>query len=413
MASLRCQKSRSSNALRLLFAACIAVLGYLYSPAEAGLYSSSSPVKVLSASEFKTQVVNSHDLHLVEFFAEWCGHCQRFAPVYEQVSKALRGVASVVAVSDESVMQEFGVKGFPTIMVVVGRGGKKPKTFKFEGNRDANTLLDFVIMHTGKLAKARLADVIELTDSNFEKTVMQDRENVWFVEFYAPWCGHCKALAPVWEDAATQLKGKVKVGKIDATTETVLASRFGIRGFPTLKLFPAGPKSDSLVKDYEGQRTADDIAKFAMEFYGANASAEQILSDSQFVSDCSETLCILAFLPDVLDSGVQGRHEYLEILNQVVKASVTVPVKFLWLQGGDNFDLEEQLHLAFGWPAVVAVHLARGKFAVHRGNFTRESINSFLQQLLAGRAPVSDLPKLKKLKDAKKWTPSEAVKDEL
>ena len=39
--------------------------------------------------------------------------------------------------------------------------------------------------------------------------------------------------------------------------------------------------------------------------------------------------------------------------------------------GGDNFDLEEQLHLAFGWPAVVAIHLARGKFAVHRGNFTR------------------------------------------
>lgn len=49
------------------------------------------------------------------------------------------------------------------------------------------------------------------------------------VEFYAPWCGHCKALAPTWEEVASQLRGKVKVAKVDATTETVVASRFNIR----------------------------------------------------------------------------------------------------------------------------------------------------------------------------------------
>ena len=67
--------------------------------------------------------------------------------------------------------------------------------------------------------------------------------------------------------------------------------------------------------------------------FSANASADQILSDTQFNSECGETLCIVAFLPDVLDSGVDGRQKYLETLNQVVKASITVPVKFLWLQG--------------------------------------------------------------------------------
>jgi len=46
----------------------------------------------------------------------------------------------------------------------------------------------------------------------------------WFVEVYAPWCGHCKKLAPVWEEVATALKGKVKVGKIDGTEEKRLAS---------------------------------------------------------------------------------------------------------------------------------------------------------------------------------------------
>ncbi|KAL8427948.1 hypothetical protein Efla_003462 [Eimeria flavescens] len=396
----------------------------------------------MGRKEFEKTVISSNDLFLVEFFADWCGHCQKFAPAYEQVAKALRGLVKVVAVNDEALMQDYEVKGFPTIMVIVGRGGGKPKMFKYSGSREAASVLDFAVSHVGKLARARLAgpgkggsssssssgsssssssskpkssgpsDVIELKDSNFDKIVMSDADNVWFVEFYAPWCGHCKALAPTWEDVASQLKGKIKVAKVDATEETLLANRYGIRGFPTLKLFPAGPKSDSMVKDYEGPRTGDEIVKFALDFYSANAAADQLLSEEQFRDSCEESLCILAFLPDVLDSGIDGRMQYLKTLNQVVRASITVPVKFLWLQGGDNFDLEDQLHLAFGWPAVVAVHLSRGKFAVHRGNFSRESINSFLQQLLAGKAPVSDLPNLKKLKKATAWSPP-AAKDEL
>lgn len=51
-------------------------------------------------------------------------------------------------------------------------------------------------------------DVVELTDSNFDKLVLNS-DDIWLVEFFAPWCGHCKNLAPHWEEAATELKGKV------------------------------------------------------------------------------------------------------------------------------------------------------------------------------------------------------------
>lgn len=69
--------------------------------------------------------------------------------------------------------------------------------------------------------------VIELTDSNFEDLVING-DDMWLVEFFAPWCGHCKNLAPHWTQAATQLKGKIKMGTLDATVHTVMANRYGV-----------------------------------------------------------------------------------------------------------------------------------------------------------------------------------------
>lgn len=96
---------------------------------------------------------------------------------------------------------------------------------------------------SGNTGSASDKDVIVLTDKNFDSTVFGSKD-IWMVEFYAPWCGHCKALEPEWNSAATQLKGQVKFAKVDATVETELAQRFGVKGYPTIKYFDYGlPKS--------------------------------------------------------------------------------------------------------------------------------------------------------------------------
>jgi len=92
---------------------------------------------------------------------------------------------------------------------------------------------------------------------NFDELVMDPTKNV-FVEFYAPWCGHCKSLAPVWDELGEKYKDhpNIVIAKSDATAnefETV-----EVQGFPTLKFFPAGGE----MQDYNGGRTLDDFVKF-------------------------------------------------------------------------------------------------------------------------------------------------------
>lgn len=97
---------------------------------------------------------------------------------------------------------------------------------------------------------------------NYEDVVINNDKDV-LVEFYAPWCGHCKSLAPKYEELAAlyfndeDFKNKVIVAKVDATANDVPDE---IQGFPTIKLFPAG-KKDSPV-DYQGSRTVEDLANF-------------------------------------------------------------------------------------------------------------------------------------------------------
>jgi thioredoxin domain-containing protein 5 len=106
------------------------------------------------------------------------------------------------------------------------------------------------------------SDVIELTDANFVHDTQIGQgmtTGTWFIEFFAPWCGHCKKLAPVWEEVATELKGKVNIAKVDSTVHKSTAQRFGIRGYPTLLLF----RGDKYVK-YSGARTKEKLVEFAL-----------------------------------------------------------------------------------------------------------------------------------------------------
>lgn len=100
--------------------------------------------------------------------------------------------------------------------------------------------------------------VYVLSKDNFDTFV--NGEQITLVEFYAPWCGHCKKLIPEYIKAAESLKSNdpvVKLAKVDATVESDLGSRFGVTGYPTLKIFRYGTASE-----YKGPRDAAGIVSF-------------------------------------------------------------------------------------------------------------------------------------------------------
>jgi protein disulfide-isomerase-like protein len=107
--------------------------------------------------------------------------------------------------------------------------------------------------------------VAVLSASSFETAISIDNAG-WLIEFYAPWCGHCQRLRPLYEAVAKQIQSdsdiRVGVAKVDATIEKALASRFPLKGYPTIFFI-----KDGAVRIYDGKRNQEDFIEFVTEKY--------------------------------------------------------------------------------------------------------------------------------------------------
>ena len=115
-----------------------------------------------------------------------------------------------------------------------------------------------------------------LTEADFVSEVSASPH---FVMFYAPWCGHCKRLAPTWEELAGKMnvekeEREVTIGKVDCTEQTALCSAQDVTGYPTLKFFKNGAEKEDGVK-YRGNRDLASLEKFIKEKLGVEVADEK------------------------------------------------------------------------------------------------------------------------------------------
>jgi len=224
--------------------------------------SAGSDVLVLDPDNFDSHVGGDQPA-FVEFYAPWCGHCKSLAPEYEIVATAFKGqpvkIANVDADKHRDLGSRFGVSGFPTLKYFPA-GSKEAEAYN--GGRSAKDITDFINSKTGLHGRIKSAptSVTVLTTENFNSIVKDPNKHV-LVEFYAPWCGHCKKLAPDYEKVGASFEGEseVVIAKLDADDHKTVASEYGVSGYPTLKFFPKDNKES---ETYNGGRSPQDFVDF-------------------------------------------------------------------------------------------------------------------------------------------------------
>ncbi|KAF2863244.1 thioredoxin/protein disulfide isomerase [Piedraia hortae CBS 480.64] len=241
-------------------------------------FSAASAVKDLTPSNFDEVVLKSGKPALVEFFAPWCGHCKNLAPVYEELAEKFAfadskvTIAKVDADAEKDLGQRFGIQGFPTLKWF---DGKTDKPSDYNSGRDLESLAKFITDKTGikPRGKATAPSAVEmLSDTTFKSLVGGNKAAL--VAFTAPWCGHCKSLAPTWEKLAKDFASEpdVLIAKVDCEAENAKATaqEAGVRSYPTINFYA---KNNKTAIPYTGGRSENDLVSFINEKVGTHRVA--------------------------------------------------------------------------------------------------------------------------------------------
>jgi len=266
-------------------------------------------------------------------------------------------IADVDCTVHQGLCGEHGVQGYPTVKYYLKDGS--PKGEAYNGGRDFATLKKFVDT-TLDVGPACALD-------SLEDCLPHEKE--------------------VLEAAAAMSKPErmAKIGEMKSQIEEKKKQAKELE-----------KEWKKLTEEIELVQSADNKPEIV----------EQLLSDEDFRGHCGHRTCVLGFLPHILDDAASGRNSNLKVLNDALKGNKAdggADVGFMWLQGGDAFEIEEKLSLQFGFPAVVAINLKKERYGVHRGIFDKDGVSQFLRSLQIGKVPLSPLPNFGKFPKSKPW----------
>jgi len=214
---------------------------------------------------------------------------------------------------------------------------------------------------------------LEYKDSDFESKIQN--HDVALVEFYAPWCGHCKKLAPEYEIAATSLASSdppVALIKVDCTVETKTCGKYGVNGYPTLKIF----KNGELSTDYNGPREADGIIKYMRTKAGPVSKELKTVAEAEkFLANNEHS--IVGFFKNL--EGAVAK-DFLKVADQLAES-----YRFAHTSSADLFaKFNHQDEIVIFQPPRLQVKLEPTENVLSAASVSQSQMKNFIQNELHG-----------------------------
>lgn len=237
--------------------------------------------------------------------------------------------------------------------------------------------------------------VLELDDSNFDSAI--SALDLVLVDFYAPWCGHCKRLAPQLDAAApllADLKHPIVIAKLNADKFTSVARKYEIDAYPTLKLFMHG-----VPIEYNGPRKADSLVRYLKKFAAPDVS---VLDSDSAISDFVQAAG--TYFPIYIGFG----------LNESLISKLAIKYKKkAWFSVAKDFSEDAMILYDFDKvPALASLHPTYNECNIFYGPFEEEFLEDFIRQSLLPLAMPINYESLKLLNDDERKIVLTIVEDE-
>ena len=264
----------------------------------------SSP-KVMGFDEKAAQIIFGKAIPAIILYCDknsdkWDEYRKLMETISDKIGGKLKVVQTDIKEGMASRLAEYiGVKESDLPSVRIADTRIDLKKYNMEGEINEKNILKFIEdwennklkphLKSAEEPKENKDDVFVVVGKTYEKEVINNDKDVMLL-FYAPWCGHCKALHPKYEEVAKKLKEKnpkLLLAKIDATENEV--ENINISGFPTVKFYPGNKKNKAPI-DYNGDRSVNDMIKFIKTNAATPIIYDEEAKDTKTDKDKSEEL---------------------------------------------------------------------------------------------------------------------------
>ena len=242
---------------------------------KAGQDSESQALVVLDGSSWAA-VLQNPGYTFVKFYAPWCGHCREMQHDWEDVAEhfkenPLPGVSLTVAEVDctagmdgsMSICMQESIHGYPTVRLY--KDGDLVEEYQFARTFDRmKTFIEEKLFDLATVEPNSIG-VYDLNDLSFQKFIDSQGSGATLVFYHVTWCGHCKALRPVWDELAIDFlmeeSEDLKFAEVNCMEALDVCTEEGVEGFPQVYMYKDGVMEDI----FQGERTVEELTNFVWE----------------------------------------------------------------------------------------------------------------------------------------------------